>query len=177
MSSSCSDLRHSQINEVNRAAKFYFPNYATQKQKTVIIPASSDSNTKPYKLSAATKSGTVENRTPKQVSFVEDSNACPVQKPVSPKNLTTVTTTVTLAEQNPAPSGLVLTTKNLEMYNSLTTVSELSLPSTEDNRIANWIKDRQNWVGEPCEDIPEVDENINSASPHDNSSQSVSSVG
>lgn len=164
------DHRPSQMKEVNRAAKFYFPNYASQKQKTVAVPASNDSNMRPYKHCTVSKPSTSEPRLPKQVSFIDETNNSAFKQPSSPKHQTSVLETG-------ISNRLVLTTKNLEMYNSVTMAADLSLPSSEDNRIVSWIKERQQWESEPWEDIPELDEEINSASLDENASQTTSSLG
>ena len=106
------------------------------------------------------------------MSFVEESALCTTQKPESPKPAL-----ITLPEQHIPCNTLLLTTKNLEMYNTMTMTSELSMPSEAESRVVSWIKDRQQWATEMCDDIPELDENINSASPQDSSSQSTSICG
>lgn len=59
---------------------------------------------------------------------------------------------------------LVLSTQNLELYNSMANTAQLSAPSDEDDRIVNWIQERQiqnrlGQLGIIYDDIPEVEEN------------------
>jgi len=69
-----------------------------------------------------------------------------------------------LAETPPLPnsenaSPLTLTSKNLDMYNTLVMSSTLSLPSDEEDRTSLWVKQRLNNPGEQiCHVISEIDE-------------------
>lgn len=89
----------------------------------------------------------------KHVKFAEKNGA------VRPKTDSAGTT----AAKDPFQSAgvLILTTQNLELYNSVANSTELSTSSNDDDRIASWIQERQvkNRLDVIYDDIPEVEEN------------------
>lgn len=159
--------RETRTKEINSAARFYFPSYT--KQKTLKI--TTDPNTQVFKLASAMKPPRVDTALPKTVSFRDETSIKSSQhKPLQPQH----------AQQSPASepqqaepltiqpaAGLALTIQNLEMYNTMSRTTELRIPSDDDSRTTSWVRERQLYVtsreGERCENIPELEENVNSA--------------
>ena len=167
--------------EISSAAKFYFPSYTHQKQKTLKI--TTDPNTQVFKLASAMKPQRVliESTIPKTVSFKDETSTKSTHRPLKTPTMTLQPKQPSCKAPIPEPltiqpaAGLALTMKNLEMYNTMTRTSELSIPSEEGNRVTSWVKERQVFVTvekERCANIPEVEENVNSVIGEDNSSDS-----
>lgn len=167
--------------EITSAAKFYFPSYTHQKQKTLKI--TTDPNAQVFKLASAMKPQRVliDSTIPKTVSFKDETSITSAQK--HPKTPTLAHNPKSASCDAPIPepltiqpaAGLALTMKNLEMYNTLTRTTELSIPSQEANRTTSWVKERQVYASTERErpaNIPELDENMNSVREEDDSSKS-----
>lgn len=151
--------------EVTRSASFYFPSYQREKEKTRKSTKALDSS---HKREAVHRPAKTDNNLPKQVSFFDDiRNSTPKMQKLPNQQLPKC-----LAEPAIVPTGLSLTTKNLEMYNTMSMTSELCVPSDDDGRVASWIKDRRRWTTDLNEGLPDVKE-IESVLQSDSSTSST----